>query len=335
MKKCLFLYGKNNINNLFDSHPSKINFHGLWISLKNHLYSYDIELCSKEFLGSKIPDLEIHLNAWKTANNKIPKFAILTECEYIHPNNSNINLLKKYNHIFSWNPVLVNLGLATKIQIAHPLGEGIIDGYKNRDQLAVLFGSNRSLRGWHPKKNLYSERVRTIKWFEQKALHDFALYGKKWNLSARKATRIGGIIHSIEKKIPFKKIPFPSWKGEILNKQEILYKSRFSIVYENIQGVNGYITEKIFDAFVAGNVPVYWGAPDICDYIPKDCFIDRRDFQNHEKLYKYLKDMPENQYLNYQESIKDFLVNKSEEFSCNKFSSTIYSKIIDVINNQI
>ena len=45
--------------------------------------------------------------------------------------------------------------------------------------------------------------------------------------------------------------------------------------------------------------------------------------------------MPENQYLNYQESIKDFLENKSEEFSCNKFSSTISSKIIDVTNNQI
>ena len=93
--------------------------------------------------------------------------------------------------------------------------------------------------------------------------------------------------------------------------------------------------EKIFDAFVSGNVPVYWGAPDICDYIPKECFIDRREFQNHEKLYKFLKDMPEDQYLNYQESIKDFLENKSEEFSCNKFSSTISSKIIDVINNQI
>lgn len=333
MKKCLFLYGKHNISNLFDPHPSKINLHGLWISLRNHLYSNNIELCPKEFFTSRLPDLEIHLNAWKTKDNKIPKFAILTECEYIHPNNLNIDLLKSYNHIFSWNPVLVELGLATKIQIAHPLGKGIVDGYKNRDQLLVLFGSNRSLRGWHPKKNLYSERVKSIKWFERNAPEDFNLYGKKWNLSGRIATRFGALIHSIEKKIPFKKKPFPSWKGEILDKQEILYKSRFSIVYENIQGLNGYITEKIFDAFVAGNVPVYWGAPDIFEYIPKDCFIDRRKFQNHKKLHEYLKDMPENQYLNYQENIKDFLKNKSAEFSCNKFSKTISSKIIDVINN--
>ena len=335
MKKCLFFYGNHNINNLLDSHPSKINLNERWINLKNYLYSHNIELCSKEFFKSSSHDLELHLNAWNTKNNKIPKFAILLETKYIHPDNLNFNLLKKYNHIFSWDPNLINLGLATKIQMAHRLGKGIVDGYKNRDQLLVLFGSNRSIRGWYPKKNLYRERVNSIKWFERNAPEDFALYGKKWNLTARKATRFGGIIHSIEKRIPFKKIPFPSWKGEILDKQKILHKSRFSIVYENIQGLNGYITEKIFDAFVAGNVPVYWGAPNIHDYIQKDCFIDRRKFQNHEKLYKYLKEMPENQYLNYQENIKNFLENNSDEFSCNKFSSTISSKIIDVINNQI
>ena len=40
----------------------------------------------------------------------------------------------------TWNPVLVNLGLATKIQIAHPLGKAIVDGYQKRDKLVVLFG---------------------------------------------------------------------------------------------------------------------------------------------------------------------------------------------------
>ena len=47
------------------------------------------------------------------------------------------------------------------------------------------------------------------------------------------STRIGALIHSIEKKIPFKGKPFPSWKGAVINKQEVLLHSRFSIVYEN------------------------------------------------------------------------------------------------------
>lgn len=334
MKKCIFVYGNHDINNLFDKHPSKINFHGQWIALRDHLYKENIEMVPKDFPLTKEPDLEIHLNVWEVSNGKWPKFAILNECEYIHADNSKINLLKRYDHVFSWNPNLVNLGLATKIQLAHPLGNGIIDGFKNRDQLVVLFGSNRALRGWHPKHNLYSERVRTIRWFERNALNDFELYGKKWNLSGRLSTRLGAVIHSLEKRIPFKRKSFPSWKGSVINKQDILLRSRFSIVYENIQGLNGYITEKIFDAFVAGNVPIYWGASDIEEYIPKECFIDRRDFDNHNQLYNLIKNMSEEKYLAYQYSIKDFLENKSQLFSCQKFADVITSKIIEKIQIQ-
>lgn len=332
MKKCLFLYGKHNINNLFDSHPSKINLHAQWIALKNELYKHDIDLVSKESIKSEFPDLEIHLNAQSTKDCKWPKFAILVDADYIDQNNSNINLLKKYNHIFSWNPDVVNLGSATKIQLAHPMGKGIIDGYSSRNLLVVLVGSNRSLRGWYPKYNLYSERVKTIKWFEHNALDDFELYGKKWNMSGRLPTRLGGFIHSLEKRLPFNYCPFPSWKGEILNKQDILKSSRFSIVYENVKCLKGYISEKIFDAFVAGNVPIYWGADDVNNYIPEECFIDRRNFINHEKLYNFLKNMPEEQYLNYQKCIKNFIENPSNEFTCKKFADTVSLKIIEIMN---
>ena len=335
MKKCLFTYSNYNINDLFDSHPSKINLHGQWIALKDQLYKLGIELVSKESLGSRTPDLEIHLNVKKIKSSKWPKFCIIWENKYIHPDNSNIDLIQKYDHTFSWNHDLIDLGLATKFQLAaHPMGKGIVDGYKTRDQLVVLFGSNRSLRGWHPKNDLYSERIKTIKWFEHNAPNDFALYGKKWNMSGRLPTRLGGLIHSLEKRLPFKYCPFISWKGVIPNKQDILIRSRFSIAYENIKGLKGYISEKIFDAFVAGNVPVYWGAEDINSYIPKKCFIDRRNFINHQELYKFLKNMPEKLYLNYQRNIKNFIENESEEFTCKEFAKIISNKIVEVIDNK-
>ena len=334
MKKCLFTYGNHNINNLFDSHPSKINLHAQWIALKNKLYELGVDLVSKESSGSRSPDLEIHLNVWKTKNSKWPKFAILTETDFIHPDNSDMDQLKKYDHLFSWNPILVDIGLATKIQFSHPMGKGIIDGFVKRDKFVVLFGSNRSLRGWHPKNDLYSERVKTIRWFEHNAPDDFFLYGRKWDLSGRLPTRFGALVHSLEKKLPFNYQPFPSWKGVILNKQDVLINSRFSIVYENVKGLKGYITEKIFDAFTAGNIPIYWGAEDIDDYIPRKCFIDRRNFSNHEDLYKFLKNMSEEEYLNYQRCIKNFIENESKEFTCTKFADVISLKIVEIINNK-
>ena len=52
MKKCLFIYGNHNIENLFDKHPSKINFHGQWIALKDLLLQNGIKIFSKNDLKS-------------------------------------------------------------------------------------------------------------------------------------------------------------------------------------------------------------------------------------------------------------------------------------------
>jgi hypothetical protein len=71
--------------------------------------------------------------------------------------------------------------------------------------------------------------------------------------------------------------------------------------------VKGYVTEKIFNAFTAGCVPIYWGADNITDYIPKNCFIDRRDFTSDEQLYQFLKNMTEGEYQVYINDIKCFL----------------------------
>ena len=89
MKKCLFIYGDHDIEKLFDSHPSKINFHGQWIALKDLLFKKGIKMISKINSDNK-PDLEIHLNVWEINNTNWSKFAILNETRYIHPNNSNI-----------------------------------------------------------------------------------------------------------------------------------------------------------------------------------------------------------------------------------------------------
>jgi hypothetical protein len=119
------------------------------------------------------------------------------------------------------------------------------------------------------------------------------------------------------------------WKGSINSKKNILQIARFSIVYENVQGLTGYITEKIFDAFNCGNVPVYWGASNVSQCIPSSCFIDRRDFSSHANLYKYLKYMPESQFIDYQKAIAGFLISEmSVRFSNKHFSSIICQNII-------
>ena len=170
-----------------------------------------------------------------------------------------------------------------------------------------MIANNKSISNFNNPYNNYTERVATIRWFERYFPNDFSLYGDNWNKSARIPSKLGGFIHLIEGLLPFNPFISKSWRGVIKNKNDVLLNSRFSIVYENIRGQNDYITEKIFDAFRFGNVPVYWGAENISDYIPNDCFIDRRKFKSHFDLYYFLKDMKEEKYIKYQQSAKIFL----------------------------
>ena len=53
----------------------------------------------------------------------------------------------------------------------------------------------------------------------------------------------------------------------------------------------GYVTEKIFDCLTCGTVPIYLGAPNIADYVPRDCFVDMRDLGSFDVLASLLRQM--------------------------------------------
>ena len=128
---------------------------------------------------------------------------------------------------------------------------------------------------------------------------------------------------------------FSSYNGVVENKKLLMEKYRFSICYENTKNIPGYITEKIFDSFFAGCVPIYWGANNILDYIPKDCFIDKRDFQTYEDLYEFIKNITEPEYLNYLENIENYLKSdaafqfKSESFVKTMIENILLEKIVN------
>jgi hypothetical protein len=110
-----------------------------------------------------------------------------------------------------------------------------------------------------------------------------------------------------------------------------LSQYKFSICYENARDIPGYITEKIFDCFFASCVPIYWGANNIEDYIPKDCFIDKKLFDTYESLYEYIKNMDDFIYLNYLDNIETFLKsNASYQFGIEFFSKTIIEGVLSL-----
>lgn len=206
--------------------------------------------------------------------------------------------LSHFAKVLTWNDDLVDNKKYFKFfhPVLLPMRSDILPF--SQKKLLTQISTNRSSQ--HPHE-LYSERMKAIEFFEKKGGKDFCFYGRGWE-----------------------KFGFKSYKGPIDNKYEVLKQYRFSLCYENIKNQPGYITEKIFDCFASGCVPIYFGAPNIAKFIPKNCFISRRDFKNYEELYSYLKNMKEDEYNKYIENIRCFLQSeKAKYFSPEFFAETV------------
>lgn len=102
--------------------------------------------------------------------------------------------------------------------------------------------------------------------------------------------------------------PYRCWRGVTqLAKHDLCQQYRFVAAIENYQGDRGYVSEKIFDALFAGAVPVYLGDEKIANSIPREVFIDVREFASPTELLVFLQSMPRGQWKTMQEAGQEFL----------------------------
>ena len=87
--------------------------------------------------------------------------------------------------------------------------------------------------------------------------------------------------------------PFPRGR----DKKEELRNYKFAFTFENSEDAH-YITEKVWDGLAAGNIPIYFGAPEIERYVPHPlAFINYRILETPERLADYLDAVTSNETL--------------------------------------
>ena len=208
--------------------------------------------------------------------------------------------------------------------------------FLQRDIFSCLINANKAFRKPMPT-DLYLERIKTIRWYERHAPAYFALYGMGWEKPAPAYSPWGKLkrsIASLRVKMHGYK-PFPSFHGEISAKREVMRRSKFACCYENTIGPDNYITEKIFDSFLSGCVPVYWGAENVLEYIPRNCFIDRRSFRDTAAVHKNLMAITSEEYGEYQKNIVTFLKSENaRQFGAEHFVKTIVSNVANDIQTE-
>ncbi len=202
----------------------------------------------------------------------------------------------QFGKIFTWDDDLVDNKRFFKFHYPNLLPRLPSIPSFDEKKFCTLIASRLSSR--HPKE-LYSEREKAIRYFEDKP-GEFDLYGRFWE-----------------------KRNYLNYKGTIGDKLAVLKNYKFSICYENTRDVKGYITEKILDCFAAGSVPVYWGASNVTDYIPEGCFVDRRKFENYDELYAFMKNLTQEEYGQYLKNAEEFLKSeKAQVFTQEHFIKT-------------
>lgn len=71
-------------------------------------------------------------------------------------------------------------------------------------------------------------------------------------------------------------------------KLETIANYKFTFAFENSRS-RDYVSEKLYDALIAGSVPVYLGAPNVEEFAPADhCYIHAADFKTPRELADYL-----------------------------------------------
>lgn len=283
------------------------------------------ELVPEAVLSLDIPPVPVNklLGAWA---GKVRKYVLLQECEVVLPRNWDKKLHAQFDAVFAWSPALVDGRRYFRVNFANTFPANARVAEQPREKFCAMIAAHK--RKSHPLE-LYSEREKTVRWFEANHPGEFDLYGVGWDrhtfsgpLFIRALNRLGSLTRLLAPH-------FSSYRGAVVEKRPVLEKYKFAICYENARDIPGYITEKVFDCFFAGCVPVYWGAPDIAENVPPECFIDRRDFKTHEELYAFMKGMSAADYAVKRQAISDYLSSeKSYPFTDKCFVETLAGRIL-------
>jgi hypothetical protein len=257
---------------------------------------------------------------------------VANESEAIYPENFKKKNHKHFDKVFTWKDDLIDnkkyfkfyQGFETKKNLPKLIRYSKKVIYKKK-KLCCLISGNKII---NYNKTLYPLRLEIIKWFEKNYPLDFDLFGIDWDKRFFVGPKILRIFNRISFLCRFFSYKFKCYRGIISplqsNKIKILRNYKFSFAFENAYGFRGLISEKIFDCFFSLTVPIYLGASNIAKYVPRNCFIDFRDFKNFNEMFLFLKNMTEEDYYKYLKNINFFL--KSKKF--NVFTTEYNARVI-------
>ena len=262
------------------------------------------------------------------------------ECPIVEPTMYRAlpRLARVFRRIFSWSDSQSLLPFTRKrVDVQHFCWPQSFDAvhehlWSNQARkFLVMINANKLPRLYVDE--LYTARLRAVEFFDRYGEID--LYGRNWD---RMPTRVGKVRTPVIlrqlyarawelgqrlRRDPLYAAAAHATRGPAPSKSATLSQYRFALCFEN-SVLKGWMTEKLFDCFFAGTVPVYWGTPDVLDWVPAECFIDMRQFAGFAELRAFLHALPAARVQQYREAARAYLA--SDRFA--PFRSEAFTRLI-------
>lgn len=337
---------------LFAQHPYG-DFHAPFLHAKELLERHGYSVHTGDYLvaGQHLGDVNIYFALGNVRNYRrvcqrtdtIPSGLFHFEAPIIHPSTyrETPEASKVFRRVFSFSTTeaLAPFGCADltlrKFMIPEPY-DGVQDGFeelwrRGDRKFLCMISQNKLPNMWY--RELYTERLRLLEYFSQSESID--LYGIGWDrmpfkVGERRLPRGLVRLHRmiwerlpLVEKHPFEDVIRKVYRGAVDSKHETMSRYTFAITYENME-LEGWINEKIFDAFLSGTVPIFRGAPDVTNYIPEECFIDPRRFATYLELEEYLRSLGPKEIETYRENGRAFMESDGyRPFTKQSFAETL------------
>jgi hypothetical protein len=261
------------INNVFlGGHNAYVPLSkGSELSYENFLSQAGFNLINDEKMANAAIFIEMNSSQIRSLPQNIPLILVRNEPIIVWPQNYEIEFVNRVSKLID----VGRFDQKSKSFIPWPQDFSQFEFEKNlnnsrSNRVAIISGNKLSFI----PGELYSLRRKCIHKFS-----DLDIYGTSWDISRIRKSFI--LLFEFFKAIKFGFTPtisnlrfwFKSIKnylGSPTSKVETLRKYKYSLVIENSID---YLTEKLFDAFFAGNIPIYVG-PDVELFnIPKNLVI--------------------------------------------------------------
>lgn len=295
------------------------------VSYRNYLQKAGFTLVSEISESDAAVFIEMDRKALKEAKSSIPVILIRNEPVVVWPDNYKKKLVKRVDKTID----VGQYDNFTKDFVPWPqdwtqIVSNPIQDSERFERIALINGNKIGFIGGE----LYSLRRKCIY-----RISNLDLYGAGWKMGPKRKFLIMAAEIVIAIKAGFTPNPRSlkmwfrvpkNYFGTPESKFDVLAKYKYSLVIENS---DEYMSEKLFDAFIAGNIPIYVGPNVELFNIPKNLVVQANpDF---ESILKAIEVAREIDYQQWKKNLDEWVSSPETKELWNSIS--VYPRIVEDI----